>query len=103
MTFPDLSIRKIGNDLLPSRAGVEYNKVVFLLNDHVLGDGVLFAFSAFFRHDTNVRLQIWRPLGDAATADGKNQPFRLVGELSVIPSVQQAREDVSIIIVLLAC
>ena len=90
----DLGIRKIGNDLLPSSSGVSYGDSVFLLNDFILDDGVLFAFSAFFRHDTRVRLQVWRPQ-DSALGPGQNQPFQLIAELAVIPSLQNAREDVS--------
>ena len=88
-------MRKIGNDLIPSASGIDVAGSIFLLNDKILGDGVLFAFSAFFRHDTVVRLQIWRPLSANIDAQGDNLPFELLSELRVIQAVQQAREDVS--------
>lgn len=73
------------------------------MNDRILSEGVVFAFSAFFRHDTPVRLQIWRPT-EAMDADDVNAtetsgavraPFVLLGETRLIPSVTNAREDVS--------
>ncbi len=82
---------QIGNDLKGSLSGVDIPRVGFLLDDMVLSEGVLYAYSAFWRKDTPVRIQIWRP----SAADPDTKTFTLIDELAVIPSVTEAREDVS--------
>ena len=64
----------------------------FLLTDSVLVDGIIFAFSAFFRATTPVRLQVWRPVNQ--TIPGTFY-LKLVWELKVIPVVAMQRENVS--------
>ena len=52
--------------------------------------GVVFAFSAYFRSESNpMRFQIWRP------GNVTNQ-FVLISDFRVVPSVKSMREDVSI-------
>ena len=52
-------VSRVGNPILASPAGVDIEGVTFLLNDAVLSDGVLFAFSAFFRSQTPVRDKVF--------------------------------------------
>ena len=72
-------------------SGVDVAGATFLINDVILKRGVVFAYSAFFRSNKPVRLQIWRPL--SLSADEK--AFRLVSETRVVPSLILSREDVS--------
>ena len=79
---------RIGNDLKPSASGVDVPGATFILNNAFLSDGVVFAFSAFFRSDKAMRFQVWRP-----TPSKKD--FQLIGEIEHIPSVMYSHEDVS--------
>ena len=76
-----------------SQSGVDVAGTIFLLNDQVLTDGVVYAFRSYFRSDKTVRFQMWHPVG--TRSDGR-QEFTLVGETRVIPSVLST-EDVSIL------
>ncbi len=89
-------IAEIGNGVVASKSGVDHPGVIFLLDDLILVEGVLFAYSAFFRSDTQLRFQVWRPM-PTNLAKESDRLFRLVGETVVIPSVIDAREDVSIL------
>ena len=84
-------VRQIGNDLAGSLSGVDVPKVAFLLDDLILQEGIVYAYSAFWRTDTPVRFQIWR----LSCAEQGCKTFALVDEIRVIPSVTKQREDVS--------
>ena len=97
----------IGNDLKAASSGVDVKGATFLMNDAVLSEGVVFAFSAFFRTDSAVWLQIWRPMASSGSGEESNETgsgsnvtntrtFMLVSHLRVIPAVRFQREDVSI-------
>ena len=87
-------ITRIGNAIVGSPSGVDVAGAIFLLNDVLLEEGVVFAFSAYFRVDTLVSFQIWRPIESNDTSvDTSN--FRLIGQLQTVPSVVNFREDVS--------
>ena len=88
-------MRQIGNDLAGSLSGVDVPKVAFLLDDLILQEGIVYAYSAFWRSDTPVRFQIWR----LACAEEGCKTFALVDEIRVIPSVIKQREDVSILLI----
>jgi hypothetical protein len=83
----------VGNKILASASGVDVAGYTFLLDDIILQEGVVFAYSAFFRSDSPVRFQIWRPNPDS---QGATRHFQLVGETRTIPSVTNLREDVYI-------
>lgn len=86
---------KIGNNIRASTSGIDVRGATFLMNDEVLSEGILFAFSAFFRSDSPLKFQIWRPVSPGQTTTGDTNPFVLVSELKTIPSVINMREDVS--------
>ena len=67
-----------------------------MMNDMILTEGIVFAYSAYFRSDKPIRFQIWRPV-----VNGTKDSYRLIGETRVIPSVTNAREDVSAVFVVL--
>ena len=72
----------------------------FLMNDVILTDGVVFAFSAFFRSSASVFFQIWRPVkksNDNAIVTSTTHKLQLVYQLKTIPSVMYRREDVSLL------
>ena len=88
---------QLGNPLKASVTGIDILPepgVIFLMNDVLLTEGVVFAFSAFFRSDAPVRLQIWRPA--VAARNATIQDFTLIFEIKVTPSVKHKREDVSL-------
>merc|ERR1711976_816216 len=92
---------KIGNDIKASTSGVDVRGATFLMNDGVQNEGILFAFSAFFRSDSPLKFQIWRPIPTEKNSisneiDGEKNPFKLIMELKTIPSVINMREDVYI-------
>ena len=95
-------VAKIGNDIRASSSGVDVRGAIFLMNDMVTSEGILFAFSAFFRSDSLVRFQIWRPVSsDDMTAGSEGNAYTLVVELRTIPSVINMREDVSKFLIIL--
>jgi hypothetical protein len=90
---------KIGNDIRATTSGIDVVGATFLMNDEVQEEGVVFAFSAFFRTDSPMRFQIWRPLVQPkrpnSPAMNEKNSFSLISELRTIPSVTEKREDVS--------
>ena len=82
---------KVGNDIKASASGVDIAGATLIMNDMILTEGVVFAYSAYFRSDKPVRFQIWRPVVNETT-----NAYRLIGETRVIPSVKNDREDVSV-------
>ena len=88
---------RLGNALQASTSGVDVPGVIFLMNDVILQEGVVFAFSAFFRSDKPIRIQIWRPDSreDETQDPETSSAFRLLFETRIIPSVINRREDVS--------
>ena len=83
---------EIGSEIKPSASGVDFVNVTFLLDKAVPGDGVLFAFSAYFRSFAAVRLQIWRPVGN----ESHSLLYELISQVRVIPAGIYQREDVSL-------
>ncbi|KAK2174617.1 hypothetical protein NP493_789g00026 [Ridgeia piscesae] len=61
----------------------------YLLDDRVLTDGVVFAYSAYFISNKPVRFQVWRPV-----VNGTENVYRLVGQTRVRPSQTYSREDI---------
>ncbi len=86
-------VKVIGNQILASSSGVDVSGATFLMNDVILTQGVVFAYSAFFRSNKPLRFQIWRP----QSLHVSETKFTLIGETRVIPSVLFKREDVSLI------
>ena len=87
-------IANIGNEVKPSISGIDISGSTFLIKNAVLTDGVVFAFSAFFRNDNPVQLQIWRPTTSGREAD--RNYYKLISQMRVIPSIRGAREDVRV-------
>ena len=83
-------VAMIGNEIKASLSGVDRAGTTVLMRDAVLEDGVVFAYSAFFRSEKPVRFQIMRPV------ENETDTYQLIGETRVIPAVKNAREDVSI-------
>ena len=81
----------VGNEIKASVSGVDTAGATLIMNDMILNEGVVFAYSAYFRSDKPVRFQIWRPV-----VNGSKNAYRMVGETRVIPSLKDGREDVSI-------
>ncbi|KAI0213831.1 hypothetical protein LSAT2_001082 [Lamellibrachia satsuma] len=84
-------VGKVGNDIKASASGVDIAGATLIMNDMILTEGVVFAYSAYFRSDKPVRFQIWRPVVNETT-----NAYRLIGETRVIPSVKNDREDIYI-------
>lgn len=72
--------------------GIDVPGSTFLLQDAVLSGGVVFAFSAFFRENTPMRFQIWRP----ESPEEDERDFTLIAEIPYQASRRLAKEDVSI-------
>ncbi|KAK2145332.1 hypothetical protein LSH36_687g01025 [Paralvinella palmiformis] len=85
-------VERIGNELKASNSGVDVAGAIFLVNDKILQNGVVFAFSAYFRTDKPVRFQLWRPL----TSRSDETKFRLIAEYRVTPSIPGDKEDIYI-------
>jgi hypothetical protein len=87
-------VSRVGNEISrPSLSGVDVPRATFLQKDIILTEGVVFAYSAYFRSDKPVRFQIWRPM----TGPGvESNTYRLISQTRVLPAVVAAREDVSL-------
>ena len=83
-------VAEVGNEIIGSNSGIDVAGATFLVNDVVMEPGIVFAFSAYFRHDSRIKFQMWRPVNFPNTTE-----FTLLGEIPVTPSVTQMREDVS--------
>lgn len=91
-------IVRIGPKIQPILATIDSSAgSTFLVNDVVLGHGVLFAFSAFFVNTSRVHFQVWRPYKNNDTSSGAT--FQLVFQAAMTPSVSLSREDVSLTII----
>ena len=90
--LPD-RVASVGHEIIGSNSGIDVQGATFLMNDVILEEGVVFAFSAFFRFDSRIKFQIWRPAGPLQL---DHRDFQLLGEISIIPSITKDREDVSI-------
>ena len=80
----------VGNEIIASTSGIDTAGVMLIMDDLIFTDGVVFAYSAYFRSEKPVRFQIWRPVSS------ETKEFQLVGETRVIPSLKNGREDVSV-------
>lgn len=83
-------IKRVGNDIKASTSGADWGKTTFLLHDTALADGIIFAFSAYFRNQNPVHFQIWRK-GSAPVNN-----FTLVHEWPFSPAVSERKEDIYI-------
>ena len=79
----------IGNPVVPATGGTNSVGTVFILDGTVQTDGVIFAFSAYFRNKNPAEFQLWRP------GDISNSEFKLVGKWLFTPNGADSREDVS--------
>ena len=87
---------RVGNEISQaSLSGVDVPGATFLQKDIILTEGVVFAYSAYFRSDKPVTYQIWRPVNDSQSQD---DTYRLIAQTRVLPAVVGGREDVSTII-----
>ena len=80
----------VGNEVTTRSSSVSVAEGTYLLDDRVLTDGVVFAYSAYFISNKPVRFQVWRPV-----VNGTENVYRLVGQTRVRPSQTYSREDVS--------
>ena len=86
------------------RIDMEHGAALPVLPDSFQTDGVVFAFAAYYRNSNPVRFQLWRPVestdtGDVQTAapassSTSETTMRLLGQLTITPSVQDSRETV---------
>ena len=83
---------RVGNEPTASVSGVDVPMTAFLLKEDIQNEGVVFAFSAFFRSNKPVRFQIWRPYLNGNHTENE---FQLRAEIKHLPSIELAREDVS--------
>lgn len=89
-------IVKIGPELRPVFPVIENAEgSTFLMNDAVLGHGILFAFSAFFVNPSRIFFQVWRPVSVSGSSD--NAYFQLVFQTSMVPTTTGKREDVKLL------
>lgn len=87
------SVLRVGNEIKAAPRGLEWPGLIFLLDNVALQDGVLFAFTAYFRAIKKVHLQIWRPVNEST------DEYRLVGDWPTVPAVVDGRENVSYILI----
>ncbi len=92
-------VKQIGNPIFPSMDGLDVSGATFLMNDVVIEEGVVFAYSGFFRSLKPMWFQIWRPSkanGDPLSnpLDSNNTVFKILGQTSIVPTTF-SREDVS--------
>ena len=93
--FGDYVVRRVGNDQRASVAGVDAPGTAFLLPDSFQTDGVVFAFAAYYRNTNPVRFQLWRPVDpESGEVRSAEMTMRLLGQISVTPSVRDSREIV---------
>ncbi|KAK2174616.1 hypothetical protein NP493_789g00012 [Ridgeia piscesae] len=71
--------------------GIDFAGALWIMADKIPTDGVVFAYSAYFRSVKPVRFQIWRPV-----VKESDDVHRLVGETWVVPSIENAKEDVNL-------
>lgn len=86
------TVTRIGNEIQASLSGVDARGAMFLQTNIVLTEGVVFAYSAYFRNNKRVRFQIWRPVHHV----NESSAYRLLAETTVTPSVVLSREDIYI-------
>lgn len=84
-------VSRIGNPIRSSTSGVNVPGAVFLINDIVLREGVLYAYRAYFRSDKPVHFQVWRPEGEE-TPTGRD--FKLISDVRIVPSIVDEVEDI---------
>ncbi len=89
-------VQRVGNPIYPSNAGVDVPGATFILNDQILTSGTVYAFRAFFRSESPVNFQIWRP--DNSTNSTDKVPMELIYELRVSVQLEnyKGRTDVKI-------
>ena len=85
-------VAMFGNTIKASLSGLDVAGATILLNDMILTEGVVFAYSAFIRSNKPVHFQIWR-----SVVNGTKDSYRLIGDTRVVPSVNNDKEDVSIV------
>ena len=91
-----ITVKRIGNPIMATDSSVDVPGAIFLADDVILSEGILFAYSAYFRRDTYMRFQVWRPVNGSDDSSAALRKLALVSELRVKPSVMMSREDVSI-------
>jgi len=84
-------VTRIGNPIRSSTSGMNVPGAVFLINDIVLREGVLYAYRSYFRSDKPVHFQVWRPEGEE-TPTGRD--FKLISDVRIVPSVVDQVEDI---------
>lgn len=92
-------VSRIGNKMMASNSGVDVRGATFLINDIVMSPGVLYAFRAYFRADSPLRFQIWRP----NKANPSAPSFTLISDSRIIPSVVNEIEDMYLLGKFLPC
>jgi len=92
-------VSRIGNKMMASNSGVDVRGATFLINDIVMSPGVLYAFRAYFRSDSPLRFQIWRP----NKANPSAPSFTLISDSRIIPSVVNEVEDMYLLGKFLPC
>jgi heme exporter protein D len=90
---PTGRIVRIGHLLTNATGDVGTVGVSFLLSDSVLPDGVMYAFSAFFRSTSALRIQVWRPYTSTVS---NLLTYQLVWELPFKPNTSDGRRDIYI-------
>ena len=88
-----MKIERIGHEVDWSQEqvpeGLKYANTTFLLNDVIMQDGLLFAYSAYFLSNKPIRFQVWRPVSVF------EREYKLLWEHRVIPAEWNTRVDVS--------
>ena len=77
-----------------SSNGVEQAGSTFLTNDVPPSNGVVFAFTAYFRAKTKVQFQFWRPVSTFNGTVGMKS-FILLASYDIMPRKAHNMEDVS--------
>ncbi|OAF68184.1 hypothetical protein A3Q56_04056 [Intoshia linei] len=87
----DIYTESFGNEILPSRLGLEGRGCVVIPKESKLRKGILFAFRAFFHASTLVRFQVWRLLQNESSS--KVMKMKLMHEYSFTSIYTGARDD----------
>ena len=83
-------IIQVGNDIKPSANGFGSGGRALLLQHIIPADGIVVAWTSYYRNKRPTSYHIWRPLG------GTNSSLlRLVREVVIVPTTELAKETVS--------
>ena len=83
-------IIQVGNDIRPSANGFSSGGRALLLQHTIPADGIVVAWTSYYRNKRPASYHIWRPLGGT-----NSSMLQLVREVVIVPTTELAEETVS--------